>query len=82
MEIERHTKDFGHTLGFWGVPPGPYLVLPVLGPSSLRDTVALPVDWQGDLVTQIGHAPTRDTSIAVRAVGRLAPPARSHRHAR
>ena len=68
MEIERHTKDFGHTLGFWGVPPGPYLVLPVLGPSSLRDTVALPVDWQGDLVTQIGHVPTRNTSIAVRAV--------------
>jgi phospholipid-binding lipoprotein MlaA len=68
MEIERHTKDFGHTLGHWGVPPGPYLVLPVLGPSSLRDTLALPVDWQGDLVTQIGHVPTRNTSIAVRAV--------------
>ena len=68
MDIERHTKDFGHTLGFWGVPAGPYLVLPVLGPSSLRDTAALPVDWQGDLVTQIGHVPTRNTSIAVRAV--------------
>jgi phospholipid-binding lipoprotein MlaA len=68
MDIERHTKDFGHTLGRWGVPPGPYLVLPVLGPSSLRDTLALPVDWQGDLVTQIGHVPTRNTSIAVRAV--------------
>jgi len=68
MDIERHTKDFGHTLGRWGVPPGPYLVLPVLGPSSLRDTLALPVDWQGDLVTQIGHVPTRNTSIVVRAV--------------
>jgi phospholipid-binding lipoprotein MlaA len=68
MDIERHTKDFGHTLGSWGVPPGPYLVLPVLGPATLRDTVALPVDWQGDLVTQIGHVPTRNASIAVRAV--------------
>ena len=68
MEIERHTKDFGHTLGFWGVPPGPYLVLPLLGPSSLRDTVALPVDWQGDLVTQIGHVPTRNTGVVVRAI--------------
>jgi len=68
MAIERHTKDFGHTLGFWGVPAGPYLVLPLFGPSSLRDTVALPVDWQGDLVTQIGHVPTRNTSIVVRAV--------------
>jgi phospholipid-binding lipoprotein MlaA len=68
MAIERHTKDFGHTLGFWGVPAGPYLVLPLLGPSSLRDTVALPVDWQGDLVTQIGHVPTRNTSVVVRAI--------------
>lgn len=68
LDIERHTKDFGHTLGFWGVPAGPYLVLPLLGSSSLRDTAALPMDWQGDLVTQIGHVPTRNTSIVVRAV--------------
>lgn len=42
--IERNTEDFGQTLGVWGLPPGPYLVLPLLGPSSVRDTSALPVD--------------------------------------
>lgn len=68
MNIEKHTKDFGHTLGFWGVAPGPYLVLPLLGPSSLRDTVALPVDMKGDLVTHIGHVPTRNTATVVRAI--------------
>ncbi|MEO5770902.1 MAG: VacJ family lipoprotein [Burkholderiaceae bacterium] len=46
LGIERRTEDFGQTLGRWGLPAGPYLVLPVLGPSSLRDTAALPVDLQ------------------------------------
>lgn len=50
LKIPRHKEDFGQTLGRWGVPLGPYLVLPVLGPSTLRDTVALPVDWKGDLL--------------------------------
>jgi phospholipid-binding lipoprotein MlaA len=51
MRIPRHNEDFGQTLGHWGVGPGPYLVLPLLGPSTLRDTVALPVDWAGDPLT-------------------------------
>lgn len=42
--IPRHDEDFGQTLGHWGVPPGPYLVLPVLGPSNPRDGVGLAVD--------------------------------------
>jgi phospholipid-binding lipoprotein MlaA len=48
MNIERHREDFGQTLGRWGVPAGPYLVLPLLGPSTLRDTIALPIDRRGD----------------------------------
>lgn len=68
MGIEKHTKDFGHTLGYWGVAPGPYLVLPLLGPSTLRDTAALPVDLQGDIVANITHVPTRNSVTAVRAV--------------
>lgn len=39
--IDRYKEDLGQTLGHWGVPPGPYLVLPVLGPSSARDTFTL-----------------------------------------
>jgi phospholipid-binding lipoprotein MlaA len=42
--IERRSEDFGQTLGRWGIGAGPYLVLPLLGPSTLRDTAALPAD--------------------------------------
>jgi phospholipid-binding lipoprotein MlaA len=44
--IQRHSEDFGQTLGRWGVGPGAYLVLPILGPSTVRDTAALPLDFQ------------------------------------
>jgi phospholipid-binding lipoprotein MlaA len=46
--MTKHKEDFGQTLGKWGVSPGPYLVLPVLGPSTVRDTVATPLDIAGD----------------------------------
>ena len=42
--LERHEEDFGQTLGVWGVPNGPYLVIPVLGPSTVRDTGGMAVD--------------------------------------
>lgn len=42
--LKRHDEDFGKTLGYWGAAPGPYLVLPIFGPSSLRDTGGLAVD--------------------------------------
>ncbi len=70
MEIPRQTKDFGHTLGFWGVGPGPYVVLPLLGPSTLRDTAALPVDAQGNLVSGIEHVPTRNSATVLGLVNR------------
>lgn len=47
--LVKHNRDFGETLGGWGVKSGPYVVLPLLGPSTLRDTVALPVDFAGNL---------------------------------
>lgn len=47
--LERQREDFGQTLGRWGLGPGPYLVLPLLGPSSLRDAVALPLDLRAGL---------------------------------
>lgn len=42
--LERRNEDFGQTLGYWGMPAGPYLVWPLLGPSSVRETAALPLD--------------------------------------
>jgi phospholipid-binding lipoprotein MlaA len=50
MGFEKSREDFGQTLGVWGLPAGPYLVLPLFGPSSVRDTAALPIDFVGDPV--------------------------------
>jgi phospholipid-binding lipoprotein MlaA len=44
MGLARRSEDFGQTLAVWGISSGPYLVLPLLGPSTLRDTAALPLD--------------------------------------
>jgi phospholipid-binding lipoprotein MlaA len=68
MNIERHREDFGQTLGRWGVPAGPYIVLPLLGSSTLRDTVALPVDWQGDPLYHFTPSTPRDSAYALRLV--------------
>lgn len=53
--IERQREDFGQTLGWWGIGPGPYLVLPLLGPATLRDIAAAPVDARGGLTGRIWH---------------------------
>jgi phospholipid-binding lipoprotein MlaA len=70
LNIERHREDFGQTLGRWGMPAGPYLVLPLLGPSTLRDTFALPVDGYFDPVRQVDHIGGREALYAVRIVDR------------
>jgi phospholipid-binding lipoprotein MlaA len=44
LGLEKHNEDFGQTLGVWGVPPGPYFVIPFLGPSTARDAPARAVD--------------------------------------
>ncbi|WP_110668550.1 VacJ family lipoprotein [Salinicola halophilus] len=44
MGLEENHEDFGQTLGVWGIDSGPYLVLPILGPSTVRDASGLPVD--------------------------------------
>lgn len=44
MGLEKHDEDFGQTLGWWGVPAGPYFVIPFLGPSDARDAPARLVD--------------------------------------
>ncbi len=54
MGFEKHDEDFGQTLGVWGVPSGPYLVLPLLGPSSFRDAPARGLDMVADPLNEIG----------------------------
>ncbi len=64
--IEKHRADLGLTLGHWGVPTGPYVVLPLLGPSTVRDALALPVDMQGDVSRQSAAAQKRNATLALK----------------
>lgn len=68
MRIERSKQDFGLTLARWGVPSGPYLVLPFRGPSTVRDTAGLPADWYGDLARQVDPVSDRNMLYALRIV--------------
>ena len=58
MGFDKHDEDFGQTLAVWGVPHGPYIMLPGLGPSSLRDTVAMIPDAFLSPSILIEHEPT------------------------
>jgi phospholipid-binding lipoprotein MlaA len=68
FNIERHREDFGQTLGRWGVPTGPYLVLPFFGPSTLRDAAALPIDRQFEPIHYIDSADARFFLYGLNAV--------------
>jgi phospholipid-binding lipoprotein MlaA len=66
--LEKHNEDFGQTLGYWGIGDGPYIVLPILGPSSLRDGFG----WVGDVytwpVTYIERTDVRNSLTGLRIV--------------
>ena len=68
FNIERHREDFGQTLGHWGVPAGPFIMLPLLGPSTLRDTLALSIDRRGDVVHYVVPTDDRYELYILRAV--------------
>ncbi len=73
MGLLKHREDFGQTLGHWGVGTGPYLILPFLGPSTLRDTVGMVVDNQTfDPTYDINHRPTRNSLIVTEAIDKRA----------
>jgi phospholipid-binding lipoprotein MlaA len=62
--LPKHDEDFGQTLGYWGVPSGPYLMLPVLGPSSFRDGVGRYADGYSSVIANTDHVPTRNSAWA------------------
>lgn len=68
LGIERHPEDFGKTLGRWGVPSGPYLVFPLFGPTTLRDSTTIVLENKYDPVSQIDHVRTRNAATVLRAV--------------
>ncbi len=68
MGLEKHNEDFGQTLGKWGVESGPYLVIPLLGPSTLRDLAARPVDGYMGYFRYIDHIPTRNSTFGLEII--------------
>lgn len=73
MDLPKHNEDFGQTLATWGVGDGAYFVLPLLGPSTVRDTTGLIVDSSiGDPLINIKDDETRWGLIVLRAVDKRA----------
>tara|TARA_X000000368_G_scaffold75637_1_gene56043 strand:+ start:210 stop:908 length:699 start_codon:yes stop_codon:yes gene_type:complete len=63
--LERHEEDFGQTLAVWGVGSGPYIMLPGLGPSTLRDTLSRPVSSFSSITF---HMTDTDVNIALKTI--------------
>ncbi len=68
MGLPRSNEDFGQTLGRWGVPPGPFVVLPVLGPSTVRDSFGRVVDQKLTPLSYYDNEPKRLGLTAVNLV--------------
>jgi phospholipid-binding lipoprotein MlaA len=66
--LVQHEEDFGQTLGVWGVKSGPYLILPILGASTVRDGLVRPLDLYADPITQINGAGVENSLRALRLV--------------
>ena len=70
--LHRHPEDFGQTLGYWGVPDGPYIVLPVFGHSTVRDTSVLPLEFATDFVGNHDVVVERNLAQVTRVVDKRA----------
>jgi phospholipid-binding lipoprotein MlaA len=66
--MPKHDQDFGQTLGRWGVRSGPYLVLPLLGSTTMRDALGMPVDFELDPWGHLFPVRLRNTGAAIRVV--------------
>jgi len=69
MGIEKHNEDFGQTFGRWGIGEGPYLVLPILGSSSVRDGVGTALDYYTDPLGEVHSVRLRNSLGLLRLVG-------------
>ncbi|MCF7535311.1 VacJ family lipoprotein [Pseudomonas petrae] len=68
MGLQRNDEDFGQTLGHWGVASGPFVMVPLLGPSTVRDAFAKYPDTYTQPWRYIDHVPTRNTALGVSVV--------------
>ena len=69
MGIEKHNEDFGQTFGRWGAGQGPYLVLPILGSSSVRDGVGTGLDLYLDPLGNVRPIDVRNSLVLLRLTG-------------
>jgi len=65
MGLEKHNEDFGQTFGRWGVGPGPYLMLPFLSSSTVRDAAGTAIDWTVSPFTEVRPIALRNTLYGV-----------------
>ena len=72
MNLEKHNEDFGQTLGYWGIKTGPYLVVPILGPSTFRDSLGDIGDSQVSLIANTKHVRTRNQLYIAKGIKRRA----------
>jgi phospholipid-binding lipoprotein MlaA len=70
--LKKHDEDFGQTMGKWGIGNGPYLVLPILGPSTLRDTIGLYGDGYASPIYQMKNMQARNQAYLLRGINRRA----------
>ena len=70
--LKKHDEDFGQTLGKWGVGNGPYLVLPILGPSTFRDSAGLYADGFWSPMYQLRDMRTRNQSYMAKGISKRA----------
>ncbi|MFZ6801083.1 MlaA family lipoprotein [Undibacterium sp. Di24W] len=70
--MPKHRADFGQTLGVWGVPSGPFVVLPVLGASTLRDALATPIDFKGDILFSQTSGTAKIATSALKVIDKRA----------
>lgn len=68
LGMDVYRTDFGLTLAKWGLSSGPYIVLPLLGPSSVRDGVGVVSSWYVDPVGNLNHVPTRNELVVARGI--------------
>jgi phospholipid-binding lipoprotein MlaA len=66
--LEQHAEDFGQTLAKWGVPAGPYVMIPILGPRTLRDAVTIPLDIFLDPLSHYENSSVRDKLWILKAI--------------
>ena len=66
--FDRNDEDFGQTLAVWGVPDGPYVVVPFLGPNTLRDAIMIPFNIAGDPLIYYDNSSARDKIYGLRLI--------------